>query len=214
MTFTPGGTMDSKETPRAIKKTLIINGSTRVNGNTDTLMKQIIRGTDKKGINLKTITLRKKRISQCIGCYYCSNHENCSINDDMREIYKDINDSDLIVFMSPLYWWGVTGLMKTFIDRLFFYYPPRNLNLIAGKKVLVITPLAETNVKKQGKLLREFYYRLFKWLKLEMVDMFFFSGIEGKGIIKEKPDYLKIATSLGEQFPAMIDSQIKMYNQD
>jgi len=201
--------MDSIEIQKEIKKVLIVNGSTRANGNTDTIMKQITKGVENTVINLKTVTLRQKQISQCIGCYYCSNHDTCSIKDDMREIYRYIKSSDLMVFMSPLYWWGVTGLMKTFIDRLFFYYPPRNMNLIAGKKVLIITPLAETNVQKQGKLLREFYCRLFKWLKLDIVDMIFFSGIQGKGVVKEKPDYLKMAFTLGSQFPFMIEGQYK-----
>ena len=68
--------------------------------------------------------------------------------------------------------------------------------------------MAEKNIKKQGKLLKEFYHRLFKWFKMEIVDMVFFSGIEGKGKIKEKPEYLKMAFNLGSQFPSMIDVQI------
>jgi multimeric flavodoxin WrbA len=39
-----------------------------------------------------------------------------------------------LILASPLYWCGVTGLMKTFLDRLFFYYHPRNKDLISGKK--------------------------------------------------------------------------------
>jgi multimeric flavodoxin WrbA len=51
-----------------------------------------------------------------------------------------------MVFASPLYWWGVTGLMKTFIDRLLFYYYSKNRSLISGKKAIIVTRMAEKDV--------------------------------------------------------------------
>ena len=123
------------------KKVLVINGSLRVRGNTDTLMANLLKGTENTDIIATRYLLRDKKISDCNGCYYCYKNNSCSIKDDMQNIYEEIQKSDLLILASPLYWWGVTGLMKTFIDRLYLYYPRTNTGLIAGKKAIIITPM-------------------------------------------------------------------------
>jgi multimeric flavodoxin WrbA len=118
---------------------LIVNGATRINGNTDILVGKIIEGAEGAGLNSTLVELRNKHVSDCIGCYLCREESKCSFQDDMTEIRNFINESELLIFASPLYWCGVTGLMKTFLDRLFFYYHPQNRPLISGKKAIIIT---------------------------------------------------------------------------
>ncbi len=116
---------------------LIINGATRINGNTDILVERIIAGANHTGLNPALVELRHKRISDCIGCYQCLKESKCSFHDDMTEIRDRMNKAELLILASPLYWCGVTGLMKTFIDRLFFYYHAQNRRLILGKRRLL-----------------------------------------------------------------------------
>ena len=97
------------------KNILVINGATRQNGNTDIIINKIIEGSLNEKVKINLIKLRNKNISDCIGCYTCYKKNKCSINDDMTEIRDSINRSDMIIFASPTYWWGVTGLMKIFI---------------------------------------------------------------------------------------------------
>ena len=105
---------------------LIVNGATRIDGNTDILVGKIIDGAKNAGLNTNLVELKNKNISNCIGCYTCLKESKCFFQDDMTAIRNFINESELLIFASPLYWCGVTGLMKTFLDRLFFYYHPEN----------------------------------------------------------------------------------------
>jgi multimeric flavodoxin WrbA len=150
---------------------LIINGAPRGYGNTDIIVKKIIESSQESGVNIKQIELRKKRIADCIGCYQCYKEDKCSIKDDMINIHDEIIKSDLLIFASPLYWWGVTGLMKTFIDRLYFYYHSTNGQLISGKKGIVVTTMAVTDVETEAKQLIEFYSLLFRRLKIQLMEM-------------------------------------------
>ncbi|MFA4916414.1 MAG: flavodoxin family protein [Syntrophales bacterium] len=154
------------------KSLLIINGATRARGNTDILLERLIAGVEETKLNYSLIELRNKQISNCIGCYQYLRTSECSCRDDMTQIRAPIEDTALMIFASPLYWCGVTGLMKTFIDRLFFYYHPDTKPLILGKKAAILTPMNQKNIKFESQVLVEFYKRLFGCLGVDMVDMF------------------------------------------
>ena len=181
-----------------VKSILIVNGAIRVNGNTDILVNKIIEGSRNMETDITVFNLREKRISDCRGCYQCMEESTCSLQDDMTEIRGVMERSDLMVLASPLYWCGVTGLMKTFIDRLFFYYHPKTKPLISAKKALIITPMNQKNVAHESEVLVEFYNRLFNCLKVKIVEMVFFSDIMGKRMVLDRPDYLDRAYSIGK----------------
>ena len=176
---------------------LIINGAARINGNTDLIIGRIIAGARYANVNPALITLRNKRISNCIGCYQCLKTSECSFDDDMTEIRALVEDAKFMVLASPLYWCGVTGLMKTFIDRLFFYYHPHTRPLISGKRAMILTPMNQKDVEFESQVLVEFYKRLLGCLNVEIVDMVFFSDIMEKGAVLGRPDYLDQAYRIG-----------------
>ncbi|GBE39183.1 iron-sulfur flavoprotein [bacterium BMS3Bbin08] len=176
---------------------LIINGATRKNGNTDIIISRIIEGAKSNNFKPAIIELRNKNISNCIGCYTCLKDSKCFFEDDMTEIRNNINKTELIIFASPLYWCVVTGLMKTFLDRLFFYYHPHNKSLIAGKKAIIVTPMNQKDINSESEVLVDFYKRLFNCLGVKIVDMFFFNDIMAKGSVLDKPEHLEQAYSIG-----------------
>ncbi|OGW04189.1 MAG: hypothetical protein A2889_08060 [Nitrospinae bacterium RIFCSPLOWO2_01_FULL_39_10] len=176
---------------------LIVNGATRINGNTDILVEKIIEGANKSCLNPPLVELRNKHISNCIGCYKCLRESECNFQDDMTEIRNQINAAELMILASPLYWCGVTGLMKTFLDRLFFYYHPENKALIAGKKAIIVTPMNQKNVDFESEVLVEFYNRLFGCLGVKIINMLFFSNIMEKGSVLKKLEYLEQAYAIG-----------------
>jgi multimeric flavodoxin WrbA len=190
------------------KNVLIINGSTRINGNTDILINKIIEGSVGTGVDITLINLRDKKISDCIGCYQCLKESKCSSHDDMTGIRDEIHKAELMIFASPLYWCGVTGLMKIFIDRLFFYYHPQNRNLISGKKAIIVVPMNQRDVTHESKILVEFYNRLFNCLGVKIVDMFFFSDIMEKGAIMDKLECLDRAYSVGKKLINWIENSV------
>ena len=180
------------------KQILIINGATRVNGNTDILLGRLIQGVESVEGALKVVDLREKKIGDCIGCYQCLRESTCSLVDDMSEIRTEIEASDLLVFASPVYWCGVPGSMKTFIDRLFFYYHPQNNVLLSGKEAIVLAPLNQKNVSRETAPLVEFFERFFSCLGIEIIGMHFFGGIMGKAAVLQNTEYLEKSFQLGK----------------
>ena len=184
---------------------LIINGAIRSKGNTDILVEKLIEGAASVGISTEQVDLRRKRIGDCIACYQCMKDAICTLDDDMGLILKQIESSPLLLFASPLYWCGVPGKMKTFIDRLFFYYHPQNRARIAGKGAIVLSPLNQKDVPHETGPLVEFYDRLFRCLGLEICGMHFFGGIMEKGAVLQRPEYLERAFRIGEGLPRLFE---------
>ena len=177
---------------------LILNGATRINGNTDLILKTIIESSENTEVKINQINLRKKKIADCIGCFHCHDDDKCSIKDDMKEIREEINKSDLLIFASPVYWWGVTGIMKILIDRLYFYYSSCNKKFIAGKKAIIVTPMNMNSDIHKIKILIKFYDFLFDNLDVELVDTYFFGNINEKGEIGTNTEYLRQIDYLGK----------------
>ena len=87
-------------------KTLIFMGSPRLHGDTAGLLELLTR---KLGGEWKIVDAYRARISPCIDCRYCRQHPGCSIQDEMQEVYKYIEDCDNIVIASPIYFSELTG---------------------------------------------------------------------------------------------------------
>ena len=177
---------------------LILNGATRIHCNTDLILKTIIENSENTEVKINQINLRKKKIADCIGCFHCHEDDKCSIKDDMKEIREEINKSDLLIFASPVYWWGVTGIMKIFIDRLYFYYSPINKKLIKRKKAIIVSPMNMNSDIHKLKIFIKFYDILFDNLDIELVDSYFFGNINEKGEFGRNSEYLRQVEYLGK----------------
>lgn len=101
------------------KRILVVIGAGMKNGNTEQLADSFIRGAEEIGHSVKKQFLGGKKINFCIGCNKCRGVKQCIHKDDMTQIYDDFAECDLIVLASPLYFWSITGMLKTFIDRLY-----------------------------------------------------------------------------------------------
>ena len=102
------------------KKVLILSGSPRKGGNSDTLCDIFLKGAIDGGNKGEKIFLRSKNINYCNACNFCKNHDGkCVIKDDMEEIITKIQEADVIVLASPVYFYSIDAQMKTVIDRCF-----------------------------------------------------------------------------------------------
>ena len=100
------------------KKVLILSGSPRKGGNSDTLCDQFMRGAQEAGNDVEKIFVAGKNIGYCRACYYCKNHEGkCSIKDDMAEVLEKMLAADVIVLSSPVYFYSISAQLKEVIDR-------------------------------------------------------------------------------------------------
>lgn len=97
---------------------LFILGSPRKNGNSETVAKAVASGLlQKTGNSVEFIYLNSLNISPCQACGGCSTTGNCIIEDDMTELYDKNDAADRIFFVSPVYFYGMSAQIKSYIDR-------------------------------------------------------------------------------------------------
>jgi len=103
-------------------KIIGISGSPIKKGNTATLLSGIMDSASEKGLDTEIINLSGMEIKNCIHCNYCLSKQKtgryCSLKDDAQLVYERLEDADIIVLASPVYFMRTSGMMATFIDRL------------------------------------------------------------------------------------------------
>ena len=99
------------------KKVLIISSSPRKNGNSETLAASFAKGAQEAGHQVETVYLREKQYGFCKGCFACLKVGHCVIQDDAVEIAAKMHDADVLVFATPVYYYCVSGQLKTMLDR-------------------------------------------------------------------------------------------------
>lgn len=100
-----------------MKKVLIISTSLRQNSNSEILAKATERGAKDAGHEVEFVSLKDKNIQFCKGCLACQKLGHCVINDDANAITEKMQEADVIVWASPVYYYEMSGQMKTLIDR-------------------------------------------------------------------------------------------------
>lgn len=100
-----------------MKKVLIISSSLRARSNSEALAEAFARGAAKAGNEVELITLREKDIRFCRGCLACQKSLRCVIADDAPAIVERMRDADVIAFATPIYYYEMSGQLKTLLDR-------------------------------------------------------------------------------------------------
>lgn len=105
------------------KKILIIKTSLRANSNSDKLADSFAEGAKAAGNEVEMVSLKGKKIEFCKGCFACLQTGACVIKDDANEITEKILGAEVIVWATPIYYYEMSGQMKTMIDRANSLYP-------------------------------------------------------------------------------------------
>ncbi|MFL0250938.1 flavodoxin family protein [Clostridium neuense] len=104
-----------------MKKNIKIVGvisSSKIKGNTATLVREALKGAKEEGASVKEIFLAKHKLNFCTGCLNCTAKGKCPLPDDFEEIRKTIYEADGIILGSPTYATEYNAIMKCFIERL------------------------------------------------------------------------------------------------
>ena len=117
-------------------KILVLNGSPRPDGNTAAMVEAFAEGARESGHEVTVIPVCQKKIGGCLACEYChmkdSGHERqCVQKDDMQEIYPLLDEAEMIVLASPIYYHGFTGQLQCAINRIYALDKPKNLKKAA-----------------------------------------------------------------------------------
>ena len=173
-------------------KILALNGSPRKNGNTEILLKEILKGA--MNFESEIIRLYPKRIEPCMDCRNCKSHPfSCPVKDDMGELYAKIDQSDIVLFGTPIYFYGPTAKMKLLLDRLRPYIANKKL---FGKKAALVLPSEEGPIACQTTI--NMFKMSFKYMGMVYIGEIYGIAYE-KGEIINNLDELRLARNFGEK---------------
>ena len=99
------------------KQVLILSSSPRKGGNSETLAAAFAKGAQASGNHVETVYLREKQYDFCKGCFACRKLGHCVLKDDASEIAAKMHDADVLVFATPVYYYSISGQLKTMFDR-------------------------------------------------------------------------------------------------
>ena len=98
------------------KRILVLSTSPRIGGNSETLADVFIKGAEEAGHETKKICLYDKKIEFCKGCLGCQTTGKCILRDDAERIIAQMKAMDVLVFATPIYFYEMSGQMKTLLD--------------------------------------------------------------------------------------------------
>jgi multimeric flavodoxin WrbA len=116
----------------------IIIGSPRKDGDTLVLAREAEKGLSGSGLSSEFFFLNEMKFSGCQACYACKQEDNiyCTRNDEMQRFYHAIDHATGLIIATPIYFGGVTGQTKLWLDRLFPYISV-NLDILLPSRIPV-----------------------------------------------------------------------------
>ena len=146
---------------------LVLNGSPRPNGNTAAMVAAFVEGASENGHSITVVPVCQKKIAGCLACEYCHTKDKgkCVQKDDMQEIYPVLEEAEMIVLASPIYYHSFTGQLQCAINRIYALDKPKNL-----KKAALI--LSSGDDKVYDGAIYEYQNSFLNYLKLENMGIF------------------------------------------
>lgn len=174
------------------KKVLIISTSLRKNGNSDTLANAFLQGAENSGNDAEIVRLADKTIGFCKGCLACQKTHKCVIRDDANAITGKMCTADVIVFATPIYYYEMSGQMKTLLDRANPLYSS-DYNF---RDVYLLTTAADAEEGTDARAINGLEGWIECFPKAKLAGAVFAGGVNGVGEIKGH-DVLKKAYEMG-----------------
>lgn len=165
-------------------KILVLNGSPRRQGNTAAMVGAFVDGAAESGHEVTVVNVCQKKIAGCLACEYChtKGEGKCIQQDDMQEIYPVLEEAEMIVLASPVYYHSFTGQLQCAINRIYALDKPKNL-----KKAALILSSGSDHVYCGA--IYEYQNSFLNYLKLE--DMGIFSAYGKQNQSEEKLNELR-----------------------
>jgi multimeric flavodoxin WrbA len=160
-----------------MKKIIAINGSPRKTWNTATLLNKAIEGAASKGAKTNIIHLYDLDYKGCRSCFSCKlkggkSYGRCAARDELTPVLDLIVNADALILGSPIYIGAVTGMMRSFLERLTFpylVYDPEHTSLFTKKMPVAFiytmgapeSRVKEAGYERQFKLMESIFTRIF-----------------------------------------------------
>lgn len=160
-----------------MSKVLVITTSLRAKSNSDVLAERLLAGAKDAGHDVEMISLKGKTIKFCIGCLACQKTQQCVLKDDAVAIAEKVKNADTLVFVTPIYYYEMSGQMKTLLDRMNPLYPSD----YKFRKVYLLSVAAEDEEETPEKVISGMQGWVDCFEKAELAGSLFCGGLNNAG---------------------------------
>lgn len=185
-------TTETKKTKKNMK-IVVLTGSPRMNGNTSHMASQFIKGAEEAGHEVYRFDCAKHKIGGCIACNACGMNGDCILHDDFAELRPHLIEADMVVFATPMYYFGFSSQLKAVIDR---FYAINGTIKGARKRSAFLMAYADT-APKEAEPMTLHYKTLIDYLGWTDCGMVVAPGMWPAGAV-ENTKYSRAAYELGK----------------
>lgn len=178
-----------------MSKVLVITTSLRAKSNSDRIAEELIAGAKDAGHEVEQISLKGREINFCIGCLACQKTQKCIRNDDAVWIAEKVKEAEALVFVTPIYYYEMSGQMKTLLDRLNPLFPSD----YRFRSVYMLSVAAEDDPCVPEKAVSGLQGWVDCFEKAELVDTLFCGGVNDAGEAEQHQDKLEEAYAFGRR---------------
>ena len=176
-------------------KILILKSSANRKGSANTLADEFIRGAKENGHEITEYDVFRADIRHCLGCNHCGMGAPCVQKDDYERTLKGlIKDTDMIVFVMPVYYYNWPAQMKTVVDRFYSY----TTELTYMKKKTALISAAWDNTDTVFAVVEAYYRQLCSYMDFQDQGRVIGRGC-GTPDMTRRSRYMKEAYELGRK---------------
>lgn len=173
-------------------KIIVLKGSPRPHGNSNALADEFIRGAKANGHEIFEFDCTHHHVGGCLGCDKCGMRNPCVQRDDFDLLRPELIEADVIVFATPVYYFGVSGQLKNVIDRFYSTH-----DVMGHKKTFFFATMGNSNVQVAYPA-AEMYDKMVKYLGWTDGGKILANGIWANGIIKGTK-FMDLAYNYGKE---------------
>ena len=170
---------------------LVLTGSPRMHGNSNTLADHFIRGAKDSGHSVARFDAAHKNVHACTACNSCKMNGPCVFDDDFTFVRRHLVKADLVAFVTPMYYFGISSQLKTVIDRFYAV----NSAIHVKKRAVLLMTYANHSDKDERPILTH-YDVLLDYLGWEDAGRIIVPGVWIEGAVNRTP-FLEHAYRLG-----------------
>lgn len=174
------------------KNIVVINSTERINGNSCILVNEFVNGASENN-NVEVINLRELNFGFCKGCLACQNTGKCILKDDINNVIDKVKNADILVFATPIYYYAISGELKTFLDRM----NPLYISNYKYKEVYLFTSCADGSIDAMNVAIEEIKGWISCFNGVELKETLCATNTTNPGDVKNHIEVLKKAYEIG-----------------
>jgi NAD(P)H-dependent FMN reductase len=175
-------------------RVLGIVGSPRRQGNTETLVDEVLRGAQEAGAQVEKVILNELEIAPCQACETCLETGKCIQQDDMAALLVQMQRSQVWILGTPVYWWGPSAQFKLFLDR---WFGQEKIVTFKGRRIILTIPLGGEN--DVARHVVGMFEDVLDYLEMELFATILAPEVLESGKVRDRPEILLAAYRAGQE---------------